>query len=204
MASTQTTAKANIAKLPLLKDHVYTMVAAFAGVVFGVLGSLGFIGGYMHSQFAQQTAALSHVAMANASDTMCVGSSSASGAASSANKPATAVTTSSSKPSTGGGMGGGMGGGGSQPGGSGHNFWVSQVGGGSISYTGQGSKNIIATQNTATYTEDNHNNVGVTNLNFQGASSGNATSKDNTTSGNTASGKASNNNSTSTDVNISN
>lgn len=44
------------------RGYVYTMVAAFLGVVFGIVGSLGFVTAYMQSQLAMQHTVISQEA----------------------------------------------------------------------------------------------------------------------------------------------
>ena len=185
-----------------LKGHVYTMLAAFAGVVLGVLGSMGFVSNMLQSQFAAQNAALDKriVATAPASDVnSCYGTSSASGGAGkSADKMAVAAPHEQA-----GGKGADE-----QPaggkGGDAHAPFVNQLISGSISNTGPNSSNSINATNNFNYTAVNNNNVGVTNSNTQTSTSGSSSVSNNTNAGSAQSGNADNHNSESTWVTINN
>lgn len=198
------------------RSHVYTMIAAFAGVVFGVLGSLGFISNYMQSQFAAQTAAIDkRLVSFSPSSTYagaCVAPSTMAGGYGSGGVSGSghaAVMPSSTTPSTGGkGAGGGSGGDGhvptnpqqpkpSKP-------FVSQLISANISNTGPRSTNTVNASNSYTSTVTNNNTVDVENDNDQAAFSGDATSTGNTTAGAASTGDAHNENSTETMITIKN
>ncbi len=74
----------------------------------------------------------------------------------------------------------------------------------SIGVTGPGSTNIIGSTTTNTYTQTTTNNVGVSNTNNQTAVSGPANVSGNTIGGSAVSGSASNSNTASTGVSITN
>jgi hypothetical protein len=191
---------------PLLafKGHVYTMMAAFAGVVLGVLGSMGFVSNMLQSQFAAQNAAMEKrlVAVAPASDmTACYGTSAASttgdvggkGAEVAAAEPHHEVGgkgADTSTPAT-GGKGADM-------------PFVNQMINGSITNTGPDSHNTINASNTFNYSSTNNNNVNVSKNNNQSATSGSANTSSNTDAGSSQSGNADNHNSDTTWVNITN
>lgn len=78
------------------------------------------------------------------------------------------------------------------------------TGGGSIENTGPKSYNKIEISSTNKLEVSNYNNVSVNNNNNQNASTGSASVYHNTTGGDATSGSASNHNSTSTSVSISN
>ncbi len=193
------------------KGHVYTMAAAFAGVIFGVLGSMGFVGTYLDSQFAAQTAALDKriVAAAPASSTTvdgCYGTSSASTAptTTASAKVGHAVAASAMPAAQVGGRGAeeavkpsGHNGGSSAP-------FVNQLISGSISNTGPGSTATINATNNFNYTQTNNNNVNVSNSSNQTSSTGSATTSNNTNAGSSTSGDSDNTNATHSDVYISN
>ena len=177
-------------KLSSLNSNIFTMLAAFCGVVFGVLGSLGFVTSYIHSELASQTASLSHVISARNADVVtsdqCVVPS---GAAGSGGGVQTAAAPASFTPGQGSG-GGGQGGGG-------NTFVHKLVNGvftasGTISNTGQGSTNEVNTTQTANMTVTNNNNLSFTNNNPQTATSGTSTANNNTTAGGNGSGDSSN------------
>lgn len=183
------------------KGHVYTMAAAFVGVVLGVLGSMGFMANYLQSQFAAQTSALDKrlVSVApTATYNACVvpsGSGSGAGAA----KAAAATPLAAVTPETGGkGGDGGSGGGGTTP------PFVSQLINGTISNTGPRSNNSITASNTYTSTTTNNNDVNVSNTNVQFAGSGAATSGGNTEGGSAQSGDVHNEHSAETTIGIKN
>lgn len=176
-----------------LKNNAFTMLASFTGVVFGVLGSLGFVTSYLHTQLADQTAALNRsLGMRNADLTsQCTGTSSPAGAGAGG---ASVQTASASTPGKGGGGGAGQGAGG-------NTFVHKLVNGvltsnGTISNTGQGSTNTVSSNLTATTTVTNTNTLTATNNNPQVAVSGSATSNNNTTGGAANSGDSDNNSST--------
>lgn len=190
-------------QLAALRGHIYTMAAAFAGVILGVLGSLGFVGSYLHAEFASENAALSKkiVSMAPTSEvtSACVAPS-GSGKSGSSNKPAAVQTASA--PMNGGNGGGNNGGG--KGGGGGQLPSVTQLVNGSIKDTGPNSTNTITATNTNTTTVTNNNFVDVTNASAQNASSGNATVKNNTNGGAADSGNASNQHNSNTSISIEN
>lgn len=195
------------------KGHIYTMGAAFAGVIFGVLGSMGFVGSYLNSQFAAQTAALDKriVATAPASVTTdgCYGTSTASvepthkvaKAAHSADHAGMVGGRGGDAPAphgnNGGGSGGGRGGGSSTP-------FVNQLIKGSISNVGPNSSATINASNEFNYTVTNNNDVNVSNNNNQTAVSGSATNNNNAHGGSSTTGSSDNHSSTATSVEINN
>lgn len=189
-------------KLSSLNSNIFTMLAAFCGVVFGVLGSLGFVTSYIHSELASQTASISHVISARNADsitacTVPTGGGGASVQTASASSPASTSVT----PGLGSG-GGGAGGGTS---------FVSQlVNGafapstGTISNTGQGSSNQVNSTQTANMNVTNNNNLTAVNVNPQTATSGSSTANNNTTSGGNGSGDSSNTSNTNVTYNVNN
>ena len=204
--SSQTT-KANTVnpnkKLSSLNSNIFTMLAAFCGVVFGVLGSLGFVTSYIHSELANQTASISHVISARNADsvTACTvpgGGGGASVTTASASSPASASVTP------------GLGGGGGAGGGGGTSFVSQLVNGafapstGTISNTGQGSSNQVNSTQTANMNVTNNNNLTAVNVNPQTAVSGNTTSNNNTTTSGTGSGDSSNSSNTNVTYNVNN
>lgn len=194
----------------VFKSHVYTMAAAFVGVIFGVLGSMGFIGNYLQSQFAAQNASLSKqlVSAAPASNLTgtCYNPGGSGGSGSGNALTASAVGGKGAGSVGSGGVtspnGGGKGGGSSN--GGGKSTFVSQLINGSISNTGPNSSNKITASNSYSSTVTNTNNVSASNDNKQTANSGDATVTDNTTGGSATSGDATNHNSTNTMIKIEN
>jgi hypothetical protein len=173
----------------------------FAGVVFGVLLSVGFMKPMLQSAVASATKDLhQQVAAAPAANfTECTIPTSTSGGQ--ALGASTSLMPSSSTPSTPGGKGGGGSSGGTKT------VFVHKLISGvfatttaSNSNTGPGSTNTIVTKNTNTTTVTNNNDISVNNSSDQSATSGDASSTQNTTAGNTASGSASN--TTKSDLNI--
>jgi nucleoporin NUP1 len=70
--------------------------------------------------------------------------------------------------------------------------------------SGDHNLNTVSTTTTTTTNVTNNNNVGVVNLNLQGASSGNAIVHGNSSTGSATTGDVSNTSSTSTSINVSN
>lgn len=191
--------------MPAFKNHVYTMAAAFVGVVFGVIGSMGFITNYMQSQFAAQTAALdqrlvSFRPAASVSD-MCYAPNDQAGGRG-------GYFETAAMPTSGGqgvavlpdGKGGGGDDGDSKP----TTPFVQQLINGSITNTGPGSTNTIAASNNYSSTVTNNNSVKVNNTSSQTANSGDAVTSHNTTGGTAQTGTAHNQNATSTAISIKN
>jgi hypothetical protein len=75
---------------------------------------------------------------------------------------------------------------------------------GNIDTTGPGSRNTITTTNSNSVRITNNNNLSVENSNHQSAYTGDATVRYNTTGGDATSGSASNSNSSSFELNVSN
>lgn len=183
-----------------VRMHLFTLFAAFTGVVIGVLASVGFVSTYIHGQLAQQTASLSHqivqlrdAALYNSSGSgVCVAPSSTSGSGAGGLMTAAAVTGSSSTPAS-GGKGGGSGN-------SSTTFIKKLVGGNyvnntaKVSNTGPDSTNTVSFQTSNTTTVNNTNSFSYSNSNNQHATSGDAEVDDNTTGGNATSGDATNTN----------
>lgn len=78
------------------------------------------------------------------------------------------------------------------------------MGGGSISNTGPDSYNTIDSSVKSTVKVENENEINVDNSNYQKASTGDATVSHNTTGGDAVTGDATNTNSTSVSINVSN
>lgn len=198
---TQSTTNSNKHVSPL-KNNAFTMLASFTGVVFGVLGSLGFVTSYLHSALANQTAALNRTLSVRNADltSQCVSSSSAatSGGSGAGVQTASAVTPGMG---AGGGAGSGAGGG---------NSFVHQLTNGvltstgTISNTGQGSSNQVNSTLNANMTVHNENNLSATNNNPQVATSGSAQSNQNTTGGSADSGDSGNSSSSSFSYTVNN
>jgi hypothetical protein len=175
----------------------------FAGVVFGVLLSVGFMKPMLQSAVASATKDLSQkvavAAVPAANFTECTTPTITSGGQ--ALGASTSLMPSSSNPSAPGGKGGGGSSGGTKT------VFVHKLISGvfatttaSNNNTGPDSTNTIVTKNTNTTTVTNNNDISVNNSNDQSATSGDASSTQNTTAGNTASGSASNTNKS--DLNI--
>lgn len=206
------TAKANSAKqtnqLSVFRNHVYTMVAAFVGVVFGVLGSLGFVGSYMHSQFANETASLSHqiVSMmpSDMTTSACTVPAGSTGSGSGGVKPAVVTaahitpTNNASAPSGNGNNGG------APAGNSSHNSFVSQMVSGTISDNGRNSTNNLTQKVSNTETTTNTNTITTMNFNDQSAHSGKASVSNTVNGGSSTTGPATNTNSTTTSYDVEN
>lgn|GEM_PF-6529351 len=187
----------------MMKNHLFTMIAAFAGVVFGVVGSLGFMANYIHSEFATETANLKSqvVKMVPSADvttsTCSVPSSGGTGSGSNTSSVVTATAPANSStwtPPAQGGKGGGdvsIG-----------NQWTKDSG--SISNTGPDSTNKISFVAKNTTTVTNTNNVNVSSNNSQSAGSGSANVSGNTTGGSATSGEATNTNNTSVSLSVDN
>lgn len=191
-----------------LKGHVFTMLAAFAGVVLGVLGSMGFVSNMLQSQFAAQNAQLGKqlVSVSPASDVnaCAVPSSSSASAGGRGGDEAVATAGPSGASSETGGKGADQGGGGNGGGRGADVPFVNQMISGSLTNTGPDSTNTINASNNFSYKEVNNSDVKVTNDNHQRASSGDATVSGNANGGSAGSGQASNQNSSSTSVSIEN
>lgn len=230
--------KANFPKLTFLKKSkkskssgsaslLLTSSAAFLGVVIGVMGSLGFVGNYLHTQFANENAALSHQISSlktnlSAYKTAAFTSSGTSSgqctipSASTANNVVTPsvsqqpslITASSLKqiPTTT-----------SLPSStvtkvppiSVYPFVQELSNGhftttGTVSDTGYASNNNVTTNNAATQKVTNDNNLSINLSNPQTSTSGSSTVKNNTSSGSTTSGNTSNTSTTSLDVKVQN
>ena len=210
-------------QLTLLRNNVYTMIAAFSGVALGVMATFGYMSSYLHSQLASQTAAITHkiVSMRPADLTsaqiaaltpndyanICAVpsttavASAGSGIFASAGKltPATTPTTPTTTPTTP-----------STPVGPTTTF-VSKLVSGifgpenlSISNTGTSSKNVINASNEVKTTVSNENDINISTSNNQTSNTGSASSTQNTTAGSSTSGSATNNNSTSMTLNVNN
>ncbi len=214
-------------QLSLLKNNLYTMIAAFSGVALGVLATFGYMSSYLHSQLASQTAAINHqiVSMrpadltsaqagltSNTGANICaapLGSTVATAAAgnifASAGQltPAqSTTTTSTTTPSTPSAP--------VTPAGPTTTF-VSKLVSGilapenlTISNTGTSSKNTITASNQVETTLSNTNDINLSTSNSQTSSSGSATTTQNTTGGSATSGSSTNNNSTSMSVDVNN
>lgn len=77
-------------------------------------------------------------------------------------------------------------------------------GGGSISYTGPDSHNTVDNSVNSVVKVENENEISINNSNYQKASTGDATVSHNTTGGDAVTGDATNTNSTSVTLNVSN
>ncbi|MGH7142065.1 MAG: hypothetical protein ACREF5_01150 [Candidatus Saccharimonadales bacterium] len=185
-------------KKPILGSSLFTFVTAFMGVVIGVGASLAVVMPMVHSEFADQSRALSQkiVAMAPAADTLsCVQPSTTASTGQVLGASTIAATYTAPK---------------NHPSASSTVFVSKLVSGvfanttGTISNTGPNSKNVIATTNINKTTVTNDNNIVVSNSNHQSANSGNASVQNNTTAGAANSGNTSNDNDTSTTVDINN
>jgi hypothetical protein len=193
-------------KQPQIRNTLLTFSAAFTGVVIGAVAAFAVIMPMVRSEFAAQSRQLSQklVSMVPASTTLssCVQPGTGLGSTTSGGSGGQVLGASTVMPPAGQNN--------QQGSGSGTSFVSKLVSGvfatttGTISDTGPGSKNVIATTNTNTTTVTNNNDVKVINSNEQSASSGNATVNDNTNAGGATSGNTANTNSSSTTVNINN
>jgi hypothetical protein len=192
-----------------------TFSVALFGVIVGVLGSLGFIGSYLHTQFNNENLAFSHqiaalktnmsfrpAAYTAATDGTCSIPSSSVVTPTSVVVPpkvlpsavltaAVTPTTSTSKTSTV------------------YPFVQKLTTGvftttGTISDTGPQSTNQVTTNNTATTTVTNNNNISVQSSNPQTSKSGSSSVVNNTNAGSSTTGSASNTSDTSFDFKIQN
>ncbi len=198
-----------------LRNHVYTVVAAFIGVAMGVAGSVGFLTSAIHSQMAADTAALRNqltsiraagytYGLSSASNPLtCVEPSTTTAAAvtTSITPPSTqptmpptpqTTTTPPSTPST-------------------PQTFIHKIISGvlnkqvaNLSNTGPNSYNKIEQSNTVTTSVSNTNDVNLVNNNSQSTSSGSSKVIENTTGGTASTGAATNNSNTRFDLSISN
>jgi cytoskeletal protein RodZ len=200
-----------------------TLSVAMFGVIVGVLGALGFVGSYLHSQLAAENSSLSHqidslktnLDIRPASYTAALGgsgqcslpTSSTSSSAQSSVTPAPAVVTASAVAPT-------------------PSYYTSTnvtptpakavtpfvqklINGqftttAAISNTGPESHNAVTTTNTATMNVTNNNDLSVTSSNPQTTVSGNASETNNTTAGSATTGNSSNTSNTKLDISINN
>ena len=208
-------------QLSLIRNNLLTMVAAFTGVALGVLATFGYMSSYLHSQLANQTAAITHkiVSMRPADLTssqiaaltpndvsnICgvptaTTTAIAGNIVASAGKLTPATTpTSTTTPTTP-----------ITPSGPSTTFISKLVSGVfgpekiSISNTGTGSTNTVKATNDVTTTVSNNNEFNLTTNNQQTSNSGSVNSSQNTTAGSSTSGSATNNNATSMSINVNN
>lgn len=200
-----------------------TSAAAFFGVVVGVMGSLGFVGNYLHNQFAGENAALTSqisslkrnltyntAAFTSSSPSQCslpVNQLSSNISNQPAPQPfkaaniesAAQTTTNSTAPSVP-----------SHPTSSISNPFIQKLTNGvftttgTISTTGPQSRNNVTTNNTAKMTLTNKNNISISTSNPQTSTSGSSTLNENTNSGSATSGNSSNTSSTNLDIKVQN
>ena len=207
-------------QLSLVRNNLLTLAAAFAGVTLGVLATFGYMSSYLHSQLANQTAAITHqiVSLRPADLTSAVSGLSSNGGAGVCGLPAATTTavagnivasageltstitptpptvptppTPPTGPST---------------------TFISKLVSGilgpeqlSISNTGTNSNNTIKANNEVTTTVTNTNDFNISSSNTQTSTSGSATTSQNTSGGSSTSGSSTNSNATSMSINVNN